>query len=164
MYLLARLPGESSNSPSASAEICAAPLEPLLRYRDVMKALLVAVLLASLGVAAQGDADIVGTWNLTVAWPQSPSAVELLVEKRDEGLFARWSGPRGTLDADGVAFQDGELRFVLEVTSTTDGSTFKTVRLPFRARLEGDRLEGTLRSPNGGELAVEGSRARDDSP
>jgi hypothetical protein len=123
-------------------------------------ALLVAVLLASLGAAAQSAADIVGTWDLAVSGPQSRTSVELVVEEREGTLFARWSGPEGTLDAVGTTFEAGELSFALEVTSTTDGSTFTTIRLPFRARLQGDRLEGTLRAANGSDLAVEGSRAR----
>ena len=125
------------------------------------KAVFVAAALL-LGFAAVGPAqdhgDVVGEWDLTVHWPGSPSTVELVVTEQEGELHARWSGPRGTLQGVGTRYVDGELRFSLEVTSTTDGSTFTTVRLPFRARVAGDALEGTLRSPSGGELAVEGSR------
>ncbi len=130
------------------------------RYRDAVRfVLLVAALLVSLGAAPQGGAEMVGTWDLTVSGPQESSSAVLVVKERDGELTARWSGVLGTLDAVDTTFKAGELRLVLEVTSTTDGSTFTKVRLPFRARLEDDRLEGTLRSPSGDDLTVQGSRA-----
>jgi len=112
-------------------------------------------------VAATTSAAVaspLGTWELTVDWPQGPTEVTLDVSEGDAGLVVRWSGVQGTLEGKSVHDSDGELSFALEVTTTTDGSTFETTRLPFRGRIEGDRMEGSLRSPNGGTLRASGSR------
>ena len=123
-----------------------------------MRALLLSLLLALGATTGIAQDSPVGGWDLDVDWPQGTARVDLRVSETEDGLHVRWSGRQGTLDGLEPAFEGAELRFVLEVETTRDGSTFETVRLPFRATVAGDRLEGTLKSPLGGTVAVRGTR------
>ncbi len=86
--------------------------------------------------------------------------VTLDVAEGESGLEVQWTGPQGTLDGQSVSYAEGELKFALQVTTTQDGSTFEDRKLPFRGKIDGDRIEGTLVSPSGRSMRVTGARTR----
>ena len=126
-------------------------------YRQIVRAGAVLVAVA-IPIVVAAAASPIGTWDLTVEWPPGPAEVRLEIRDGGSGLEVEWSGVQGRLEGKSVSYSEGELSFALEVTTTTDGSTFDTTTLPFKGRIDGDGIEGSLRSPNGGSLAVSGSR------
>ena len=119
---------------------------------------LACVVLAGAAQMATASSDPLGTWGLTVQWPQGPVKVTLDVAEGEDGLEVQWTGPQGMLDGQSVSYAEGELKFVLQVTMTRDGSTFEERKLPFRGQTDGDSIEGTLVSPSGSSISVTGSR------
>jgi hypothetical protein len=128
----------------------------MTRIPMLLAASAVAALAAALSLS--GDASPTGEWKLRVAWPDRPAEVTLEVRGEGPGLEARWIGPRGTLEAQEVRFDEPELTFTLQVSVSTDGGASQPTTLAFRGAIEGDRLHGDLRLPDRDPIAVEGVR------
>lgn len=126
--------------------------------KKLTRPMLACVVLAAAAQMAGASPDPLGTWELTVQWPQGPVEVTLDVAEGENGLEVQWTGPQGTLDGQSVSYVEGELKFALQVTTTRDGSTFEDRKLPFRGQIDGDRIEGTLMSPAGRSMRVTGAR------
>lgn len=111
---------------------------------------------SALPVFQESQQDAVGEWRLEVDWPSGTLPVTLTVTETEEGLAATWSGPRGEVAAESVAFDAGALTMVIPVTD--QNGTRLDLRL--RAEIDGDRLEGALTMPRGRQIPVRGERER----
>lgn len=114
-----------------------------------MKFLKVLAVLASLSAAAWAG-GVTGKWKVTASAPDGNTYNVDLVVKEDGGkLTGALESERGTMPLQDVAFANDELTFKLEIGSGP---------IPFKLKVDGDTLKGTLTAPDGATGAVTGKR------
>jgi hypothetical protein len=132
------------------------------KFASLLLPLLTILILLS-STAAQspqpGFADVVlGRWDLTVQGPDGPypSWLEIRLRKETE-LMGRFVGRFGSMrHITQIEYRDGELLFRVPVQYEQNSSD-----LVFKARLVGDRLEGTTEAADGKPLTWAAVRATD---
>lgn len=114
-----------------------------MRY---LKSGVVALSLASMAWAG----GVAGKWKMTASAPDGNTYKVELVVKEDGGkLAATLESERGTMPLEEVALNGGELTFKLE---------FGSGPIPFKLKVDGDTMKGTLTLPNGGTGSVTAAR------
>lgn len=114
-----------------------------------MKSLRILTVMLSLTVAAWAD-GVVGKWKVTANAPDGNTYnVDLVVKEEGGKLAGTLESERGTMPLQEVAFNSGELTFKLEIGSGP---------IPFKLKVDGDTMKGTLTTPDGATGAVTGKR------
>ncbi|MCS7044544.1 MAG: hypothetical protein NZR01_17295 [Bryobacteraceae bacterium] len=94
--------------------------------------------------------DAVGRWKLAANAPDGNTYQVTLVVKEDNGrLSGVLDSERGAMPLQNVVYANGELRFDLVLDMGA---------IPFRLKIEGDRISGTLTAPDGSTGSVTGQR------
>jgi len=112
--------------------------------RNLGRVAFACLLLLATSVHAAGNADVVGVWNLEFKEGDETIRPTLTVSESGGALAATWKGPRGTTEPKDVRYADGVLRFTL-----VRKVLFSETEIQFEAKVEGDRLSGTLTGPRG---------------
>jgi hypothetical protein len=103
----------------------------------------------SLTAAVWAD-GVTGKWKVTANAPDGNTYnVDLVVKDEGGKLAAALESERGTMPLQEVAFNNGELTFKLEIGSGP---------IPFKLKVDGDTLKGTLTAPDGTTGSVTGKR------
>lgn len=96
-------------------------------------------------------ADIAGRWKLIANAPDGNTYNVTLIVKEDNGkLSGVLDSERGQMPLQNVVYANGELRFDLVLDMGA---------IPFRLKVDGDRMSGTLSAPDGSTGSVRGERA-----
>ncbi len=112
----------------------------------LMRILLPLCLLAMSSLAA----DVAGRWKMVANAPDGNAYNVTLVIKDDGGKLAGvMESDRGQMPIANVVYASGELRFDLMLDMGA---------IPFRLKIDGDKLSGTLTAPDGSTGSVTGQR------
>lgn len=104
----------------------------------------------SLFAAACLASDVAGRWKLAANAPDGNTYNVTLVVKEDGGkLTGVLDSERGQMPLANVAYAGGELRFDLVLDMGA---------IPFRLKIDGDKVTGTLTAPDGSTGSVTGQR------
>lgn len=100
--------------------------------------------------AASLAADVAGRWKVAANAPDGNTYNVTLVVKDEGGkLTGVLDSERGQMPLANVVYSDGELRFDLMLDMGP---------IPFRLKVDGDKLSGTLTAPDGSAGTVTGQR------
>lgn len=104
----------------------------------------------SVFAAACFASDVAGRWKLAANAPDGNTYNVTLVVKEEGGkLSGVLDSERGQMPLANVAFANGELRFDLVLDMGA---------IPFRLKIDGDKVTGTLTAPDGSTGSVTGQR------
>lgn len=100
--------------------------------------------------AASWAGGVAGKWKVTANAPDGNTYnVDLVVKEEGGKLTAALESERGTMPLQDVAFANDELTFKLEIGSGP---------IPFKLKVDGDTMKGTLTAPDGATGSVTGKR------
>ncbi|MGQ9917587.1 MAG: hypothetical protein ACUVS7_09250 [Bryobacteraceae bacterium] len=100
--------------------------------------------------AASLAADVAGRWKLVANAPDGNTYhVTLVLNKEDGKLAGVLDSDRGQMPLANIVYAEGELRFDLMLDMGP---------IPFRLKVDGDKLTGTLTAPDGSAGTVTGQR------
>lgn len=100
--------------------------------------------------AAAAASDVAGRWKLVANAPDGNAYnVTLIVREEGGRLSGVLDSERGQMPLQNVTFSNGELRFDLVLDMGA---------IPFRLKIDGDRITGTLTAPDGATGSVTGQR------
>ncbi|MFZ5929048.1 MAG: hypothetical protein ACOYX1_16550 [Acidobacteriota bacterium] len=110
----------------------------------------------SLFAAACLASDVAGRWKLAANAPDGNTYNVTLIVKEDGGkLTGVLDSERGQMPLANVAYAGGELRFDLVLDMGA---------IPFRLKIDGDKVTGTLTAPDGSTGSVTGQREASAQP
>ena len=102
-----------------------------------------ALAVASL-VAVAAMADPNGIWIVSMQTPAGERTNELTITPDDTGHTATISSPRGTRELGEVQVDGDNVGFVARIDTPAGG-----MEMVYSARVEGDTMTGTVRTPRG---------------
>jgi hypothetical protein len=106
--------------------------------------------------AAVFGSDAAGRWKLAANAPDGNTYNVTLVVKEEGGkLIGVLDSERGQMPLQNVSYANGELRFDLVLDMGA---------IPFRLKIDGDRITGSLTAPDGSTGSVTGQREASASP
>ena len=101
-------------------------------------------------------ADVAGRWKLAANAPDGNTYNVTLVVKEEGGKLAGvLDSERGQMPLQNVVYANGELRFDLVLDMGV---------IPFRLKIDGDKISGALTAPDGSTGSVTGQREASASP
>lgn len=100
--------------------------------------------------------DVAGRWKLAANAPDGNTYNVTLIVKEEGGKLAGvMDSERGQMPLANVAYSNGELRFDLMLDMGA---------IPFRLKIDGDKVTGTLTAPDGSTGSVTGQREASSAP
>ena len=122
--------------------------------RLAQSAALAFVALLALGSPAQAQADVSGSWILTVESPEAGGDVTAVFEQDGETVTGALESPMvGGIEMSDGRIEGGKLTFLLHVD--IEGQSY-TVEVS--AEVEGDSMKGSMYLPETGSMPFTGKR------
>lgn len=95
-----------------------------------------------------------GKWNVTMQTPMGARPATLELTSAGAVLSGKWSGQQGAQDFSGGKVEGDDLEW-----KVTINGPMGQMELAFKAKVDGDKLSGTVQLGNFGQGSLEGTRA-----
>lgn len=109
------------------------------------------------GMAKSAEPSFLGAWDIEIDFQGQIMEAKLDVTEKDGKVAGHWSSQLGDSDLEDIKIEDGQLTFSREVNAQG-----QDLALNYSAKLDGDKLAGTISSEMG-EIPFTGTKAKQEA-